>query len=74
MSVHAKQELDLTIGVAFSRLMTKAYLDMAKEKFRLVAEIYWAMSVMYTVKKIFVAKSLQPAHDHGLPGHGLGEV
>ncbi len=36
MSVHARQEPDLKIGVVFSRLMTKAYLDMAKGKFRLV--------------------------------------
>jgi hypothetical protein len=27
--------MDLKIGVAFSRLMTRAYLNMAKEKFRL---------------------------------------
>jgi hypothetical protein len=38
MSMHPRQELDLKIGVAFSQLMTKAYLDMAKEKFRSVAE------------------------------------
>jgi hypothetical protein len=33
-----RQKLDLKIGVAFSQLMKKAYLDMAKEKFRSVAE------------------------------------
>jgi hypothetical protein len=38
MTLHVRQELDLKIGVTFSRLMTKAYLDMAKEKFRSVAE------------------------------------
>jgi hypothetical protein len=37
-SVHVRQELTLKIGMAFSQLMTKAYLDMAKGKFRLVAE------------------------------------
>jgi hypothetical protein len=30
--------MDLKIGVAFRRLLTKAYLDIAKEKFRSVAE------------------------------------
>jgi hypothetical protein len=33
-----RQELDLKIGVAFSQLMTKTYLDMAKEKFMSVAD------------------------------------
>jgi hypothetical protein len=36
MSVDARQELGLKIEMVFSRLMTKAYLDMAKEKFMLV--------------------------------------
>jgi len=35
MSVDARQELDLKIGVAFSRLMTKSFLNMAKDKFYL---------------------------------------
>eukprot|EP00111_Clytia_hemisphaerica_P010804 TCONS_00031598-protein len=35
MSVDARQELDLKIGVAFSRLMTRTFLNMAKDKFRL---------------------------------------
>ncbi len=37
MSVNARQEPDLKIRMAFNQLMTKAYLEMAKEKFRTVA-------------------------------------
>jgi hypothetical protein len=38
MTLHVRQELYLKIGVAFSWLMTKAYLDVSKEKFKSVAE------------------------------------
>jgi hypothetical protein len=38
MRVHVREELTLKIGMAFSQLMTKAYQDMVKEKFKSVAE------------------------------------
>ncbi|CAE6936958.1 TOP3B, partial [Symbiodinium sp. CCMP2456] len=34
MAVDARQELDLKIGVTFTRLMTRTFLNYAKEKFR----------------------------------------
>jgi hypothetical protein len=67
--------MDLKIGVAFSRLMTKAYLDMAKEKFRLVAEhrnILCNERVCETGARPQDWHGLQLADDQGLPGHGQG--
>jgi hypothetical protein len=77
MSMHAKQALDLKIGGAFSQLMTKAYLDMAEEKFRSVAE-HRNLPGNERAQETRAGPQdwcgLQPADDQGLPGHGHGEL
>jgi hypothetical protein len=65
------------LGMAFSWLMTKAYLDMAKEKFRSVAE-HKNLPGNERARETGAGPQdwcgLQPADDQGLPGHGHGEL